>query len=105
MKINRPISEDFREAYEAWVAADAAARMLEEGKSVFLHQRMQAHADGPISRAEQIVKASKDWSNYIKAMVRARTKANERKVTLEYIKMRYGEQQSDQANERAAARL
>lgn len=105
MKIARPLSEDYLQAAEQWVAHDSAARLLEEGKSAYLSQQMMALDEKSVAKAEMVVKASKDWSDYIKRMNKARTDANLSKVRVEYIRMRFAEQQSDAATERAASRL
>lgn len=105
MKIGRPLSEEFLQAAESWVALDSAARLLEEGKSAFLSQRMMQSGEKTMAKAEMVVKASDDWADYIKRMNRSRTAANLAKVKVDFIKMRFSEQQSDAATERAAARL
>lgn len=108
MKIQRPLSEDYLQVAEQWVAHDSAARLLEEGKSAYFSQRMTEMielGEKSVARAEIRVKASPDWSNYIKRMNKARTDANMNKIRMEYIRMRFSEHQSDAATERAAARL
>ena len=105
MKIQRPLSEEYLQVAEQWVAHDSAARLLEEGKSAFLSQQMMATGAPSIAKAEMLVKASKEWSNYIKKMCKARDDANLSKVKMEYVRMRFAEHQSDAATERAASRL
>ncbi len=61
--------------------------------------------DMPVSRAEMIVKASSEWSDYIKMMVEAREKAALLKVQLEYIRMKFSEWQSNEATRRAEMKL
>lgn len=102
---NRPLSEIFRIQSKSWVDADAAANLLEDCKSAILAERMQEHASLPISRAEQIVKASPEWRQYIERAVEARKFANLLKVKLEWIRMRFAEQQSHEATARAERRL
>jgi len=99
------LSERFRMAAKEWVELDHAARLLEESKSAVLSQRMAALGDMPVSKAELQVKASDEWHEYIKAMVDARTSANFEKVKLEWLRMRFSEQQSKEATERAERRL
>jgi hypothetical protein len=79
--------------------------MLEETKTAVLAQRMASLGDMPVNRAEQIVKASTEWHEWIAGMVNARTTANLAKVKLEWVRMRFQEQQSDSANRRAEMRL
>jgi len=105
MRPDLPISEQYRVAAEKWCDANAAADILEEGKSAFLSQRMLATGETAVSKAEMIVKGSKEWSDYIKNMVASRDKANRMKVTLEFWRMKYGEWQSSQANARAEMKL
>lgn len=100
MSSNEPYSEQVRLKGLEWCDLDAAARMFEEGKTTYLAQRMAALGDMPVSKAEKEVKASADWSDYIKKMVRAKTLANRARIELEYLKMRYWEQSSQEANQR-----
>lgn len=102
---NAPISEQFRLAAKDWVDKDSAASMLEETKSAVLAQRMAALGDMAVNRAEQIVKASQEWHEWIAGMVKARTAANLAKVRLEYIRMRSHEQNSFEATKRAEMKL
>lgn len=102
---NQPISEQFRIVAKQWVDADNAARMLEETKTAVLSQKMKALGDLPAAHAERDVKASPDWQEHIKEMVEARSRANKLKVQMEYIRMRFQEQSSFDANRRAEMRL
>lgn len=102
---NAPLSEQFRLAARDWVDKDAAASMLEETKSSVLAQRMGVLGDIPVNRAEQTVKASKEWHDWIAGMVNARTAANLAKVKLEWIRMRHSEWQSQAATKRAEMKL
>lgn len=101
----RPQSEVYREAAHRWADLDAAARMLEEGKSAVLSQRMTALGDMPVSKAELQVKASPEWSDFIKKMVSARTQANKAKIELEFAKMQFWEKTQDRADERHVNRM
>jgi hypothetical protein len=105
MNLGNPISEQFRLAAKQWVDADCAANMLEESKSAYLSQAMVKQGDVPVSRAETTVKASQEWSDYITRMVEARKAANLAKVKLEYVRMKFSEQQSAEATARAERRL
>lgn len=88
-----------------WVDADAAANILEEMKSATLSRMMVQEGDMPVSRAELNVKASERWREYIKGMLDARQKATLLKVHLEYIRMKFQEWSSENANKRAEMRL
>jgi len=102
---NMPVSEQFRVTAKHWVELDRAATMLEETKSAVLSQKMNALGDIPVSHAERTVKASPEWSDFIKAMVDARTQANLKKVQMEYLRMKFQEWSSENANKRAEMRL
>ena len=99
------LSEQFRIIAKKWVDSEAAAKMLEETKSAFLSNRMSEQGDCPVSKAEMVVKASDVWHQYIESMVNARKEANLLKMQLEYIRMRFSEQQSDEATARAEMKL
>lgn len=103
--MTQPLSERFRLVAKEWVELDHAARLMEETKSAVLSQQMAVLGDIPVSKAEKIVKASDDWHKFIQAMVDARTSANLKKVELEWVKMRFSEQQSREATERAERKL
>lgn len=105
MDANLPLSEQFRLIAKKWIDADAAASILEETKSAFLAQKMAEQGDVPVSRAEMAVKASSEWSLYVHDMVEARKKAALLKAQLEYIRMRFTEQQSVEATRRAEMKL
>jgi hypothetical protein len=100
-----PVSEQYRLAALDWVATDAAARMLEEGKTTFLAQQKARLGDIPDSKAERMVKSSPEWADYIKKMVNAKTVANKQKVELDYLKMRHMERTSEEANARSERKL
>jgi hypothetical protein len=102
---NQPLSEQFRLTAKAWVEADAAASLLEETKSAVLSQRMASLGDMPVSKAEMSVKASPEWEEFIVSMVEARKKAALLKVKLEWLRMRFSEQQSEEATKRAEMKL
>lgn len=101
----RPLSESFRLAAKSWVEADAAANILEETKSAVLSQKMVALGDMAVSKAEMQVKASADWIDHVVGMVKAREQANLLKVKLEWIRMKFNEQQSAEATRRHEMRL
>jgi hypothetical protein len=100
-----PVSEQYRLAALDWVAVDAAARMLEEGKTTYLAQQKAKLGDIPDSKAERLVKSSPEWADYIKKMVNAKTVANKQRVELDYLKMRHMERTSEEANARSERKL
>ena len=51
------------------------------------------------------MKASPEWSDFIKKMVDARTQANLAKVKMEFLRVRAMEWQSENATRRAEMRL
>ena len=99
------LSEKYRLAAKEWCELDAAANLLEETKSAFLSQKMAALGDMPVSKAEMKVKASAEWREFIESMVAARKAANLAKVKLEWVRMKFSEWQSAEANSRAERRL
>lgn len=99
------LSEQFRIASKHWVELDGAARLLEESKTAVLSQRMKALGDKPAAHAERDVKGSAEWAEYIDKIVEARTQATLARVKLEWIRMRFSEWQSTEANQRHEARL
>jgi hypothetical protein len=102
---NEPLSEQFRIVAKEWVDADAAASLLEEMKTATLSQKMQALGEMPVSKAEMQVKASDEWAAYIDVMTSARKRANLLKMKLEYLRMRFSENQSAEATKRAEMKL
>jgi hypothetical protein len=105
MSDNLPLYEQYRIAALDWTDKEAAASLLEDLKSATLAQKMTALGDMPVSRAEMQVKASPAWMDYVGRIVEARQEANVAKVHLEYLKMRFQEWQSQEANHRIEARL
>lgn len=101
---NRPLSEVYRVAHEAWCDLENAAQLLEDMKSVVLNQRKNEFGDIADNKAERMVKASPEWEQYVRDCVEARTKANKAKGQLEVIKMRFNERQNMDANHRAELR-
>lgn len=97
---NQPISEQYRLAAMEWADLDAAARMLEGGKTTYLAQQKALLGDIPDSHAEKQVKASPQWSDYIKNMVRTKTAANKARIEIDYLKMKFAEWNSYEANQR-----
>ncbi len=102
---NLPWSEQYRTAAEDWADAESAAQLLEDMKSVVMAQRQAQMGDIPVNRAEQAVKASKGWEDYIQSVVDARTKANKAKVQVEYLRMKFQENQSHEATLRQEMKM
>ena len=88
-----------------WAEKEAAASLLEDSKSAVMAQRQAMLGDMPINRAEQIVKASPDWTEYIEQTIAARKAANLAKVELEAMRMRFQEYMNIEANQRTEMRL
>jgi CTP:molybdopterin cytidylyltransferase MocA len=102
---NEPISEQFRIVAKEWVDADSSASLLEEMKSATLSQWMIELGDMPVSKAEMQVKGSERWKTYIESMAEARKRANELKLKLEWLRMRFQEWNSEAATRRQEMRL
>ena len=100
-----PLSEQFRVVAKAWAEKNAAANLLEETKSAVLSRMMMRHADQAVSRAEMLVKSSGEWSEFLEKMVEARKEADLAKVKMEYVRMRFSEWQSADANERSERKM
>ncbi len=105
MRNDIEISEQFRFAALEWADLDNAARMLDEGKTTYLAQQKALLGDIPDSHAEKQVKASPQWADYIKNMVRTKTQANKARVQVDYLKMKFQEWQSAEANARAERKM
>ena len=102
---NEPISTQYGRLGEEWADAEAAARAMEEAKTSILAQRMMALGDMPVSKAEMIVKGSKEWQDYLRSLGSARTNANKLKIRLDVLKMRHSEWINQTATERHVSRL
>lgn len=102
---NRPYSEIYYDYGMDWADKEAAATLLEDSKSAVLAQWCAEQGDIAVNRAEQIVKGSSRWREYINDMIEARKAANKAKVRLESVKMRAMEWQAKEANQRVEMRL
>lgn len=102
---NLPWSEQFRIVAKEWVDLDKAATLLEETKTLVLSQKIKALGDMAHNRAEAEVKASPEWHDHVSKMVEARSAANLKKVQMEYLRMKFSEWQSENANKRAEMRI
>jgi hypothetical protein len=91
------------------VALDAAARVLENTKSAIYSQKvLNLLAEFPhysVAKAELKVKGSDAWLVHLDAIDRARTKANEAKIEVDFRKMQSMEQNSKEAYERQELRM
>lgn len=102
---NEPVSEQYRVLAEEWCDAESAASLLEDTKSAILSQMILEVGGTAINRAEAQVKAAPRWIDHLEKINRARTHANKLKVRLEYLKMKFWENQSGEASKRAEMRL
>lgn len=105
LRNDQDLSERFRLAAIEWADLDNAARMLDEGKTTYLAQQKSLLGDIPDSHAEKQVKASPQWADYIKNMVRSKTAANKARVEVDYIKMKFQEWISADANARSERKM
>jgi hypothetical protein len=102
---NRPLSEQAYEAGLDYSDKNAAASLLEDLKSSVLSRMMAALGEMAVNKAEMKVKASNEWVIHVTSIVEARREADNAKFRHEYLRARFAEWQSEQANERTAARL
>jgi hypothetical protein len=106
----RPLSEQFRIVAKQWVDLHAAAELKEETKTATFSQLVMREIESanepiPFNRAEATVKGSSVWLDYLHEMVEARKHANRAKVQMEYIRMKFSEWQSLNANARQERNL
>lgn len=108
-KSNLPWSEQFRIVSKSWVDADEAASLMEETKSIIFSEMTNQLLVKDISlahnRAETIIKSSPEWKEFVEKMVKLRSRANLLKAQMEYLRMRFSEQQSHEATARAEMNL
>lgn len=102
---NEGWAEQYRVQGEIWADKEAAAQLLEDSKSSVMAQWQTELGDMPVNRAEQTVKASNRWRDYITDTVMARKEANLAKVRLEAIRMKAMEYQAKEANQRTELRI
>jgi len=100
-----PFSEEFRLAGLDWAEREYAAQLLEETKSAIMAQKQAMMGDIAVNKAEQIVKGSRDWHDYLLKIVQARKDANLAKIKMDAAKLRFYEMQSREANARTEAKL
>lgn len=99
------LSEEFRTVAKGWAQKQADASRLEETKTAVLAKMIGTHGDMPHVKAERLVKASDAWGHFINRMVDAKLAANLAKSQMEYIRMKFNERQSAEANSRARRRI
>ncbi len=102
---NRPLSEQAYEAGLDYSDKNAAASLLEDLKSSVLSRMMAALGEMAVNKAEMKVKASGEWVDHVKIVVEARRVSDNAKFRHEYLRARFQEWQSEQANARTEARL
>jgi hypothetical protein len=106
---NQAWSEQWRVRALEHADADNAAMILEESKSVVFSQMLSSVMIGnpslAVNRAEIDVKSSKGWKRFIEDMVKARHVANQLRVERDYLRMKFQEWISSDANARAERRL
>jgi hypothetical protein len=78
---------------------------MEETKTSVLAKLISELEDMPYNRAEASVKASPEWREFLEQMVQMRTDALLLKCQMEYLRMRFSEQQSSEASRRAEMKL
>lgn len=104
-----PISDRYLKIAEEWVDADRAASLMEETKSAVFAEMtsklLTQNISLAVNRAETITKSSSDWKEFVTKMVELRSQANLLKVRMEFLKMKFTEQQSREATNRAEMRL
>lgn len=104
----QPVSEQFRLVARQWSDEDAAASLLEELKTTTLEKIKSgviANETMSENKAERLAKCTPEWTEYIEKMCAHRAKANRLKLQMEYLRMRFSEAQSHEANARHEARL
>ena len=87
------IEEQWRVAANLWVEADDLARELEEKKSIYLAEQKNIRCGFNLKlskiAAEELVKASPEYGDFIAQMVNARTEANRLRVQEKYLEMKH----------------
>ena len=104
----RPISEQYRIAGDAWVHAKKKRdlikglknTMLERQKRDLIEEARQAGNRMTNAEAERIVEMSTEWETYVRGLVEADAETEAAWVKCHEIEMRYGEWQSAEANAR-----
>lgn len=87
--------EQYRVAAKEWVDKNAAADLLEQTKTATFAEKTQPLIESgmAVNKAETQIKASDDWHTYLEEMVAARKAADFARVKLEYIRMKFKQQE------------
>ena len=104
----RPISEQFRIAGDEWVQIKKKRDLIKGLKDTMLARRKrelledarQAGEKMAKTDAEEIVKASTEWEQYIRGLVEADAETEAAWVRCEELQMRFSEWNSAEANAR-----
>ena len=89
---NRPWSEIWHEAAQDWVDKQDAADILENTKTAVLAQKCSMLGEMAVNKAEQTVKASREWHDHLEVIAKAKKVANAAWVEMEYYKMKFNVQ-------------
>lgn len=103
------ISEMVRLAELRWIKANAEADLLEEKRSIFiaeakLNMRAAGHASSA-TQAEDLVRSSDAYKEFIAHMIEARRTANELRAEWRALERDYFVGQAMEAHERAQMRM
>lgn len=106
----RPLSEQFRIVARQWVDEHSAFNMLDKLKNETFAKMVREYIQSSdenmaYNRAEMHVRASDDWMQYKKDLVSHENAAAKLKVQMEFIRMRFSEWQSLNANARQERQL
>jgi hypothetical protein len=106
---DKPISERYRLAAKEWVKAEKIASFMEQNKDGALSKMknavMREHGEMSEAKAERLVKSSKEWEEYLQAMVNLRAEANEWRQEMKTLELEDSERMDKNANARHEARL
>jgi len=106
---NEPISEQFRLCAREWCEADEAASLMEETRTAVLSEMINKvisyNISMPYNKAELSAKSSPEYKDFVTTMVKLRSKANLLKVKMEWLRMKFSEWQSAEANARVERKL
>ena len=101
MSLSAEILERWRLRAKEWSDLQNAASLLRETKNDVFSE-MMSHAEGKsIAERERVVRASKEWRDYVIGMVEAEAKARRAHVHLKYEGMVFDAWRAENANNRA----
>jgi hypothetical protein len=109
----RPLSELYRIAGDAWVEAKfkrdkikgLKTTMLERQKRDLIEEARQAGTRMTNAEAERIIEMSTEWEQYIIGLAEAERDTESAWIKCQEIEMRFGEWQSQEANARKEQRI